>query len=58
MDGKRNGTVYIPFMDADPERVVVSMLEFQGDIYVATQKGVYILKDGKFHHIEIVEYKG
>ena len=48
--------VKAPFMEAD--RVVVSMLEFQGNVYVATQKGVYILCDDKLHHLEMVEHKG
>ena len=52
---KRKGTEYIPFMDADPDRVVVSMLEFEGKIYVATQKGVYIMRDKEFHRLEIVD---
>ena len=39
---KREGLKYIPFGDADPERIIVSMIEFQDKIYVATQKGIYI----------------
>ena len=34
------------FAEADPDMVVVSMLEFQGKIYVATQKGIYVVTEG------------
>ena len=52
---KREGTKYIPFGDSDPERIIVSMLEFQNKIYVATQKGVYVITDDKLVRLEIVE---
>ena len=53
---RRSGTAYIPFAGGpDPERIVVSMLEFKGEIYVATQKGVYILRDEKLERIKMVE---
>ncbi len=60
MAKKRSRTKYISFMesDLDPDRIIVSMIEFQDKIYVATQKGVYILRDEKFHHVKMVEYKG
>ena len=35
---KREGMKCIPFGDSDPERIIVSMIEFQDKIYVATQK--------------------
>lgn len=54
----KEGRLEVPFMDADPDRVVVSMCEFKDNLYCATQKGVYILSGGKFKHIEITEYKG
>ncbi len=44
---RREGMKHIPFGDSDPERVIVSMIKFQDNIYVATQKGIYILRDEK-----------
>ncbi|KKM77035.1 hypothetical protein LCGC14_1374030 [marine sediment metagenome] len=57
---RRNGMEYIPFMEADPDpdRVIVSMVEHKGRLYCATQKGIYILKDGEFSHVKMEEYKG
>ncbi len=53
---KRSGTKYIPFMEPeDEDRIVVSMLEYKDRIYVATQKGVYILDNDKLRRLEIVE---
>ena len=52
---KREGTKYIPFGDSDPEKVIVSMIEFQDRIYVATQKGVYIIDNDKLVRLEFVE---
>jgi len=39
---KRTGT---KFNEADPDMIIVSMIEFRDKIYVATQKGIYIIKD-------------
>ena len=53
---KRNRTKYIPFADGpDPDLVVVSMVKFQDKIYVATQKGVYILKDEQLERLKMVQ---
>lgn len=50
----------VPFMegDSEPDRIIVSTCEFNHHLYVATQKGFYVLRDDKLHHIEMVEYKG
>ncbi len=47
----------IPFMEQDPERRIVSMCVFNEKVYVATQKGVYIIKEDKLHRLEFVEEK-
>jgi ligand-binding sensor domain-containing protein len=52
-----NDPEYIPFSDNDPDKIVVSMVEFGGNLYVATQKGVYILNDGTFDRVEIKNYE-
>ncbi len=49
---KRTGTKFIPFNEADPERVIVSMIEFKDKIYVATQKGVYVIENNKLKRLE------
>ncbi len=54
---KREGLKYIPFGDSDPEKVIVSMIEFQDKIYVATQKGVYVVSDDKLVRLEFEEKK-
>ena len=54
---KRDGISYIPFMEADPDMIIVSMCSFQDKLYCATQKGVYILKEDKFHRIEMKEFE-
>ena len=51
---KRKGIKY-PFAEPDPDKVVVSMLEFQGNVYIATQKGVYILKDDILIRLKMVD---
>lgn len=47
------------FAFAEPEdenSKIVSMLEFQGSIYVATQKGVYRITEGDtFVRLELVD---
>lgn len=52
---KRSGTKYIPFSDADPDRVVVSLCEFKENLYCATQKGIYVLKKEQFERLEFKE---
>ena len=46
-----------PFIGDDSDMRIVSMLEFNGMVYVATEKGVYIIKNDKLHRLEIVEKK-
>ena len=50
---KRKGMKNV-FNESDSEKIVVSMIEFEGKIYVATQKGVYIIKDDKLVRVEFV----
>ncbi len=52
---KREGMKCIPFGDSDPEKIIVSMKEFQNKIYVATQKGIYVITDDKLVRLEFVE---
>ena len=52
---KRSGIKYIPFMGEDEDKVIVSLCEFQDNLYCATQKGVYILEKDKFERIELIE---
>lgn len=53
---KRSGCKYIPFMEPeDRDMEVVSMIKYNENIYVATKKGIYILKDEKFHRLDLVE---
>ena len=54
---RREGLKHIPFGDSDPEKVIVSMIEFQDKIYVATQKGVYVVSDDKLVRLEFEEKK-
>ena len=54
---KRKGRKNV-FNEADSEKIVVSMIEFEGKIYVATQKGVYIIKDDKLVRVEFVLNNG
>ena len=51
---KREGTKFA-FAEPDPDRVIVSMIDFQGRIYVATQKGVYRFENGKMTRLEFIE---
>ena len=54
---KRAGTKFIPFMDSDIDMVIVSMLEFDGNMYVATQKGVYILREEILERVVMKDLK-
>ena len=40
---KRRKGIKFTFGEPDPDVTIVSMIEFQGKIYVATQKGVYLI---------------
>ncbi len=47
-DTERKSFMEIPFMEPeDEDRIIVSMIEFENKIYVATKKGIYIIKDDK-----------
>ena len=43
---KNKDRVKFAFAEPDLDMKVVSMIEFQGKVYVATQKGVYIITEG------------
>lgn len=47
--------VKFAFAEPDENRRVVSMVEFQGRVFVATQKGVYELKDNTLVRLEFVD---
>jgi len=47
----------IEIKSGELDRVIVSMLEFKGNVYVATQKRVYILANNKLQRIEFKELK-
>ncbi len=52
---KRTGTKF-PFAEPDDEnRKIVSMIEYQGQILVATQKGIYRLENEKMIRLDFVE---
>ena len=51
---KRKG-IKFSFAEPDLDKVIVSMLEFQGKVYVATQKGVYILKNDTLIRLKMVD---
>lgn len=55
MDKKRKG-IKFAFAEPDLDMIIVSMLEFQGAVYVATQKGVYRIEDNdKMVRLELVD---
>ena len=43
------------FNEIDEEKKVVSMIEFQGKVYVATEKGIYRIEDDKLVRLEFEE---
>lgn len=45
----------ILFDEADPDKIVVSMVEHKGEIIVATKKGVYMLTGGVLVRIKFIE---
>ncbi len=53
-DGKqRSGTKFI-LAEPDPDMIIVSTTEWRGCIYIATQKGVYIIRDD--HKLERLKF--
>ncbi|KKK60260.1 hypothetical protein LCGC14_3026140 [marine sediment metagenome] len=52
---KRSGMKHIPFMDADPDKIIVSLCIYHDSLYCATQKGIYVLGNGQFERLEIKE---
>ena len=52
---KRSGTKHIPFMSADPDKIIVSKCVYHDSLYCATQKGVYVLENGQFERLGIKE---
>lgn len=55
MINERSGTKYPTFNEEDAEREIVSMIEFQDRIYVATKVGVYCMEGDKLVRLEIKE---
>lgn len=51
---KRKG-IKFPLSESDEDKIIVSMIEFQGQVLVATQKGVYRLEDDVLTRLEFVE---
>ena len=51
---KRKG-IKFAFAEPDPDKVIVSMLEFQDKVYVATKKGVYKIKDDTLVRLKFVD---
>lgn len=51
---RRKGTKFV-FGKPDPDMVIVSMIEWEDKIYVATQKGIYRIENDKLVRLEIVE---
>ncbi len=51
---KRKGVTFAKYED-DTNRKIVSMLEFRGQILVASERGVYRIKDDKIIRLEFVE---
>jgi len=41
---RRKGTKFT-FSEPDPDKTIVSMIEWKGSVYVATQKGVYRIEE-------------
>ena len=52
---KRRDGIKFAFAEPDLDMIIVSMLEFHGFVYVATQKGVYRIEDDKVVRLEIVD---
>ena len=52
---ERRKGIKFTFAEADPDKAIVSMIEWQGFIYVATKKGVYRIEDNKMVRLEFVE---
>ena len=48
-------TYITPYGDSDPERIIVSMIEFSGFIYVATERGVYRIVNNELVRLRFVE---
>ena len=54
---KRRKGIKLIFSEADPEpdRVIVSMIEWEDSVYVATQKGIYRLENDVLKRLRMVE---
>ena len=55
MNGCRNSKFIFNEADPEPDRIVVSTVEHKGNLYIATQKGIYRLDDDKMVRLQIVE---
>lgn len=54
MAEKRKGLAFAKCED-DTNRKIVSMLEFQGQVLIATERGIYRIENGKMKRLEFVE---
>jgi hypothetical protein len=54
LNEERKGTKYL-FGEPDPDKVIVSMLERDGQVLIATQKGIYRIEGEKIIRMEFVE---
>ena len=52
---KRKGVKFALAEPDDEDRRIVSMIEFQGEVFLSTQKGVYKMVDDKFVRLEIID---
>ncbi|KKM83802.1 hypothetical protein LCGC14_1305800 [marine sediment metagenome] len=41
--------------DLEPDRVIVSTVEHKGNLYIATQKGIYRLEDDKMVRLQLID---
>lgn len=51
---KRKSSIFVKAED-DTNRKIVSMLEFKGQVLIATERGIYRIEDGKIKRLEFVE---
>lgn len=53
---RRSGTKFaFAEVDPSPERVIVSTVEHKGNLYMATQKGIYRLENDEMVRLKIVD---
>ena len=55
MNRRRNSKSIFNEADPEPDRIVVSTVEHKGNLYLATQKGIYRLDGDKMVRLQLVE---